>query len=92
MHTHDNADTYEHMHTHGAGQTRWCLYIYSTPEAMAEVTKWVVWANAALDPILFLENDRGQVILASLYRARALSRSLALALALALALSTSLSL
>ena len=68
------------------------LYIYSTPEAMAEVTKWVVWANAALDPILFLENDRGQVILASLYRARALSRSLALALALALALSTSLSL
>ena len=34
----------------------------STPEAMAKVTPWVVWANAALDPILFLENDRGQVI------------------------------
>ena len=31
----------------------------STVEAMAEVTKWVVWANSALDPILFLENERG---------------------------------
>ena len=29
---------------------------------MAQITKWVVWANAALDPILFLENERGQVI------------------------------
>ena len=34
----------------------------NSAEAMAEVTKWVVWANSALDPILFLENERGQVI------------------------------
>ena len=31
-------------------------------EAMAEVAKWVVWANSSLDPILFVENQRGQVI------------------------------
>lgn len=34
----------------------------STAEQRAEFTKWVVWANAALDPICFVENDRGQVI------------------------------
>jgi hypothetical protein len=25
----------------------------NTPEARADVAKWVVWANAALDPVLF---------------------------------------
>ena len=24
--------------------------------------QWVVWANASLDPICFVENDRGQVL------------------------------
>ncbi|KAJ8613420.1 hypothetical protein CTAYLR_002285 [Chrysophaeum taylorii] len=33
-----------------------------TPEKRALVTKWVVWANASLDPICFAENERGQVI------------------------------
>jgi glutathione S-transferase len=33
-----------------------------TPEKRAAVTKWVLWANASLDPICFTENDRGQVI------------------------------
>jgi hypothetical protein len=45
---------------------------------MADVTKWVVWANAALDPILFLENDRGQVMLALLSLSPPLSLSLSL--------------
>jgi hypothetical protein len=30
---------------------------------MAEVTKWVVWANASLDPILFLLNEGGTQVL-----------------------------
>jgi hypothetical protein len=47
-------------HTHTAPSLH--MDLRSTPEAMAKVTPWVVWANAALDPILFLENDRGQVI------------------------------
>ena len=25
----------------------------NTPEARADMAKWVVWANAALDPVLF---------------------------------------
>lgn len=33
-----------------------------TPEKRAAVTKWVVWANASLDPICFIENERGQVL------------------------------
>lgn len=33
-----------------------------TPEKRAAVTKWVMWANASLDPICFVENDRGQVL------------------------------
>jgi len=33
-----------------------------TPAARAKVGKWVVWANATLDPILFKENDNGKVI------------------------------
>lgn len=28
----------------------------------AEVMSWCVWANASLDPVLFKENERGQVI------------------------------
>ncbi len=28
----------------------------------AEAGKWVMWANASLDPICFVENDRGQVL------------------------------
>ncbi|KAH8057756.1 glutathione S-transferase [Aureococcus anophagefferens] len=31
-------------------------------EDRAKHAKWVVWANAALDPICFVENDRGQVV------------------------------
>lgn len=34
----------------------------SSPEALAEVAKWIVWANASLDPVVFIENDRGQVL------------------------------
>lgn len=34
----------------------------ATPEDRAKYTKWVVWANAALDPICFVENENGQVI------------------------------
>jgi len=34
-----------------------------TPEKRAAVGKWVMWANASLDPICFVENDRGQVSL-----------------------------
>ena len=34
----------------------------ASPEARAKVTKWVVWANSALDPVCFEENARGQVI------------------------------
>ena len=33
-----------------------------TPEKRSEVCQWVVWANSSLDPILFKENERGQVI------------------------------
>jgi len=33
-----------------------------SPEALAAVSKWVVWANAALDPIVFIENENGQVL------------------------------
>jgi glutathione S-transferase len=34
----------------------------TSADAMAAVVSWVVWANASLDPLLFLENERGQVI------------------------------
>jgi glutathione S-transferase/alpha,alpha-trehalase len=34
----------------------------ATPAARAAYTKWVVWANSALDPVCFDENERGQVI------------------------------
>ena len=34
----------------------------STAEARAKFTKWVLWANSSLDPICFVENDRGQVM------------------------------
>jgi len=30
---------------------------------MAEVTKWVVWANASLDPILFVVNEEGTQVI-----------------------------
>lgn len=33
-----------------------------TPAKRAEASKWVVWANASLDPVLFIENERGGVI------------------------------
>lgn len=33
-----------------------------SPEKRAAVSAWVVFANASLDPILFKENERGQVI------------------------------
>jgi len=33
-----------------------------TPEKRAEVGKWVVWANATLDPCLFIETPEGKVI------------------------------
>uniref|UniRef100_A0A7S4LLV6 Glutathione transferase n=1 Tax=Eutreptiella gymnastica TaxID=73025 RepID=A0A7S4LLV6_9EUGL len=33
-----------------------------TPEKRAAAGSWVVWANATLDPICFIENDRGQVL------------------------------
>jgi glutathione S-transferase len=33
-----------------------------TPERRARVGVWCVWANATLDPILFKENERGQVV------------------------------
>jgi len=33
-----------------------------TPDKRAAVTKWVIWANSSLDPILFKENDQGKVI------------------------------
>jgi len=36
--------------------------VMDTPEKRAEVCKWLVWANASLDPVLFKENERGQVI------------------------------
>ena len=32
------------------------------PAARADAGKWVVWANASLDPCLFIENERGQVL------------------------------
>ena len=34
----------------------------TTPEQRAKFTKWVMWANSSLDPICFVENDRGQVM------------------------------
>lgn len=33
-----------------------------TPEARARAGCWVVWANATLDPVLFLEDDNGRVL------------------------------
>ena len=33
----------------------------STAADRAKFTKWVVWANSSLDPICFVENERGQV-------------------------------
>ena len=33
-----------------------------TPARRADAGKWVHWANASLDPCLFKENDRGQVL------------------------------
>lgn len=33
-----------------------------TPAQRADAGKWVVWANASLDPCLFIENERGGVI------------------------------
>ena len=34
----------------------------TTAEARAKFTKWVMWANSSLDPICFVENERGQVM------------------------------
>ena len=34
----------------------------NTPEKRSAVCAWLVWANSSLDPILFKENERGQVI------------------------------
>ena len=34
----------------------------TTAEARAKFTKWVLWANSSLDPICFVENERGQVM------------------------------
>mmetsp|Transcript_15518 Transcript_15518/g.23354 ORF Transcript_15518/g.23354 Transcript_15518/m.23354 type:complete len:238 (+) Transcript_15518:1556-2269(+) len=34
----------------------------TTAEDRARYTKWIVWANSALDPICFVENERGGVI------------------------------
>eukprot|EP00471_Norrisiella_sphaerica_P010909 CAMPEP_0184495638 /NCGR_PEP_ID=MMETSP0113_2-20130426/31910_1 /TAXON_ID=91329 /ORGANISM="Norrisiella sphaerica, Strain BC52" /LENGTH=93 /DNA_ID=CAMNT_0026881901 /DNA_START=454 /DNA_END=730 /DNA_ORIENTATION=- len=31
------------------------------PEERAEVAKWLFWANASLDPILFIETPTGRV-------------------------------
>ena len=33
-----------------------------TPARRADAGKWIHWANASLDPCLFKENDRGQVL------------------------------
>ena len=33
-----------------------------TPAKRADANKWIVWANASLDPVLFIENERGQVL------------------------------
>ncbi|CAK9115230.1 Glutathione S-transferase GstB [Durusdinium trenchii] len=33
-----------------------------TPEKRAEVNKWIVWANATLDPICFKEDGNGRVL------------------------------
>lgn len=33
-----------------------------TPASRAAAGMWVVWANASLDPCLFIENERGQVL------------------------------
>lgn len=33
-----------------------------TPEKRAEANKWVVWANATLDPICFKEDGNGRVL------------------------------
>ena len=32
------------------------------PESRSEVAQWAVWANSSLDPVCFIENDRGGVI------------------------------
>jgi len=34
----------------------------STAADRAKYTKWVVWANSSLDPICFVENEKGQVM------------------------------
>ena len=34
----------------------------STAEDRAKYTQWVVWANSSLDPVCFVENDRGGVV------------------------------
>ena len=34
----------------------------TTPPRAPTLGKWVVWANASLDPCLFIENERGQVL------------------------------
>jgi glutathione S-transferase/alpha,alpha-trehalase len=36
--------------------------MYDSAEKRAKFGKWVVFANATLDPILFLENERGGVV------------------------------
>lgn len=33
-----------------------------TPKKRANASKWILWANASLDPCLFKENERGQVL------------------------------
>mmetsp|Transcript_34902 Transcript_34902/g.48403 ORF Transcript_34902/g.48403 Transcript_34902/m.48403 type:complete len:258 (-) Transcript_34902:220-993(-) len=33
-----------------------------TPEKRADCGKWIMWANATLDPILFKENENGKII------------------------------
>ena len=38
------------------------LILLDTPEKRIDVCKWLIWANSSLDPILFKENERGQVI------------------------------
>ncbi|ACO61538.1 glutathione s-transferase [Micromonas commoda] len=39
-----------------------CYGGLDTPAKRADANKWVVWANASLDPVLFIENERGQVL------------------------------
>ena len=47
-----------------------------TPAARADAGKWVVWANASLDPCLFIENERGQVLDTGARAARGSPRAL----------------